>query len=62
MLALEEQIVAGVAASAEGDLGGELVIGASTGPAAIAVPVALCEFQRENPDVRVFLRYLTPTR
>jgi DNA-binding transcriptional LysR family regulator len=47
--------VAGVAASTEGDLGGELVIGASTGPAAIAVPVALCEFQHENPDVRVFL-------
>lgn len=55
MLALEDQIVAGVAASTEGELGGELVIGASTGPAAIALPVALCEFQRENPDVRVFL-------
>src|SRR3972149_1234346 len=25
------------------------------GPAAIAIPVALCEFQHENPDVRVFL-------
>ena len=55
MLALEDQIVAGVAASTEGELGGELVIGASTGPAAIAVPVALCEFQHENPEVRVFL-------
>ena len=55
MLALEDQIMAGVAASAEGELAGELIIGASTGPAAIAVPVALCEFQRENPDVRVFL-------
>jgi DNA-binding transcriptional LysR family regulator len=55
MLALEDQIVAGVASSTEGELGGELVIGASTGPAAIAVPVALCEFQHENPDVRVFL-------
>ena len=55
MLALEDQIVAGVAASAEGDLGGELVLGASTGPAAVVVPVVLCEFQRENPDVRVFL-------
>ena len=55
MLALEDQIVAGVAASTEGELGGELVIGASTGRAAIAVPVALCEFQHENPDVRVFL-------
>ena len=55
MLALEDQIVAGVAASVEGALAGELVLGASTGPAAIAVPVALCEFQHENPDVRVFL-------
>jgi DNA-binding transcriptional LysR family regulator len=55
MLALEDQIMAGVAASAEGELAGELIIGASTGPAAIAVPVALCEFQHENPDVRVFL-------
>ena len=55
MLALEDQIVAGVAATAEGDLAGDLVLGASTGPAAIAVPVVLCEFQRENPDVRVFL-------
>ena len=55
MLVLEDQIVAGVAASAEGDLGGELVLAASTGPAAVVVPVVLCEFQRENPDVRVFL-------
>ena len=30
-------------------------IGASTGPAAIAVPVLLCEFQRLNPDVKVAL-------
>ena len=55
MLALEEQIVAGVSASGEGELAGDLVLGASTGPAAIAVPVLLCEFQRDNPDVRVFL-------
>ena len=55
MLALEDQIVAGVAASSEGKLAGDLVLGASTGPAAVAIPVALCEFQRESPDVRVFL-------
>jgi DNA-binding transcriptional LysR family regulator len=55
MLALEDQIVAGVAASSEGELAGDLVLGASTGPAAVAIPVALCEFQRESPDVRVFL-------
>lgn len=55
MLSLEEQIVSEVAASVEGELGGDLVLGASTGPAAIAVPVVLCEFQREHPGVRVFL-------
>lgn len=55
MLTLEEQVVAGVTASVEGDLAGDLVLGASTGPAAIAVPVVLCEFQRQSPEVRVFL-------
>src|SRR3990170_4070135 len=55
MLALEDQLVAGIAATGEGELAGELVLGASTGPAAIAIPVALGEFQRQNPDVRVFL-------
>ena len=55
MLALEDQLVAEVGATGEGALAGDLVLGASTGPAAIAVPVVLCEFQRENPDVRVFL-------
>ena len=55
MLSLEEQMITEVAASAEGELAGDLVLGASTGPAAIAVPVVLCEFQREHSDVRVFL-------
>jgi DNA-binding transcriptional LysR family regulator len=55
MLALEDQIVARVSASAEGALAGDLVVGASTGPAAIAVPVLLCRFQQENPEVRVYL-------
>ena len=55
LLALEEQIVSDVVSSAEGDLTGDLVLGASTGPAAIVVPVLLCEFQRANPGVRVFL-------
>jgi LysR family transcriptional regulator, transcriptional activator of the cysJI operon len=55
MLALEDQLVAEVAASAEGDLAGDLVLGASTGPAAVVVPVVLGEFQRQNPAVRVFL-------
>ncbi len=55
MLALEDQLVTEMAASGEGELAGDLVLGASTGPAAIAVPLVLCEFQQLNPDVRVFL-------
>jgi LysR family transcriptional regulator, transcriptional activator of the cysJI operon len=55
MLALEDQLVIEVAASVEGAVAGDLVLGASTGPAAVAVPVVLCEFQREHPEVRVFL-------
>ena len=55
MLALEDQLVAEVAASGAGALAGDLVLGASTGPAAVVVPVVLGEFQRQNPDVRVFL-------
>lgn len=55
MLALEEQIVSDVAATTEGELTGDLVLGASTGPAAIAVPLLLAEFQHENPGTRVFL-------
>src|SRR5918997_520442 len=53
--ALEDQLVADVAASSEGELAGDLVLGASTGPAAIAVPLLLGEFQREHPEVRVYL-------
>src|SRR3972149_3284156 len=52
LLALEEQLLGEVAAEAEGALTGALSIGASTGPAAIVVPLLLCEFQRENPDLR----------
>jgi len=55
MLALEEQLVSDVASTTEGELAGDLVLGASTGPAAIVVPVLLGEFHREHPGVRVFL-------
>ena len=55
MLALEEQLLDDVAAGAEGELTGTLQIGASTGPAAIVVPLLLCEFQQENPSVKVAL-------
>ncbi len=55
LLALEEQLVDEVVADSDGELGGDLRIGASTGPAAIAVPLLLCEFQRANPGVHVLL-------
>ena len=55
LLALEEQLVSDVAATSEGALEGELVIGASTGPAAIVMPLLLCEFQLANPGVHVVL-------
>jgi DNA-binding transcriptional LysR family regulator len=55
LLALEEQLLDDVAGDAGGELTGELSIGASTGPAAIAVPLLLCEFQRSHREVRVAL-------
>lgn len=55
LLALEEQLVVEVAGDGDGALGGDLKLGASTGPAAIAVPLLLCEFQRLNPGVHVQL-------
>ena len=55
MLALEEQLLEDVASGTEGELTGTLQIGASTGPAAIVVPLLLCEFQRESPSVKVAL-------
>jgi DNA-binding transcriptional LysR family regulator len=55
LLALEQQLVEEVAGEADGDLRGQLAIGAATGPGATVVPVLLCEFQRENPEVRVEL-------
>ena len=55
LLSLEEQIESDVAATVEGELQGNLVLGASTGPAAIVVPLLLGEFQRENPGVHVSL-------
>ena len=55
LLTLEEQILDEIAGEGEGELSGELQIGASTGPAAIVVPLLLCEFQREHSDVKVVL-------
>lgn len=55
LLALEEQLLDELAGEGEGDLVGELRLGASTGPAAIVVPLLLCEFQQANPGVKVSL-------
>ena len=55
MLQLEEHLLDEVTAEGAGELGGLLSIGASTGPAAIVVPLLLCEFQRLNAAVRVSL-------
>jgi DNA-binding transcriptional LysR family regulator len=54
MLALEEQLLEEVAAD-DGRIGGRLAIGASTGPGAHLVPLLLCEFQAQHPDLHVAL-------
>jgi DNA-binding transcriptional LysR family regulator len=54
MLALEEQLLEEVAAE-DGRIGGTLAIGASTGPGAHLVPLLLCEFQAQHPDLHVAL-------
>jgi len=55
LLSLEEQLLDELAGEGEGELAGELQLGASTGPAAIVVPLLLCEFQRAHPGVKISL-------
>jgi DNA-binding transcriptional LysR family regulator len=55
MLALEGQLIEELDAGVEGELGGTLEVGASTGPGSTVVPVLLCEFQHEYPGVAVSL-------
>src|SRR5215210_16983 len=55
LLALEAQLLDELAGEGEGELSGELQLGASTGPAAIVVPLLLCEFQRAHPGVTISL-------
>jgi DNA-binding transcriptional LysR family regulator len=55
LLALEQQLVEEVAGEPDGELRGELAIGAATGPGATVVPLLLSEFHRQNPAVRVEL-------
>ena len=54
LLSLEEQVLEELSRP-EGPLQGTLEIGASTGPAAIVLPLLLCEFQRANPGLHVAL-------
>ncbi|MFN2467573.1 MAG: selenium metabolism-associated LysR family transcriptional regulator [Gaiellaceae bacterium] len=55
LLALEEQLVEEVAADGDGELGGTLSIGASTGPGGSVVPVLLAQFQHSHPALSVAL-------
>jgi len=55
LLTLEEQLVEDVVGDTAAELAGAISIGASTGPAAIVVPLLLCEFQHANPAVKVSL-------
>jgi DNA-binding transcriptional LysR family regulator len=55
LLSLEKQVLDEVVSGAVGELAGSLSIGASTGPAAVVVPVLLCEFQQAHSAVRVAL-------
>ena len=55
LIQLEQQLLEEVAGGDEQAVGGRLEIGASTGPAAIAVPLLLCEFHGENPEVKIEL-------
>src|ERR1041385_8663342 len=55
LLALEGQLLDELDAGSEGELGGTLHVGSSTGPGSTVVPVLLCEFQREHPGVAVSL-------
>ena len=55
LLALEGQLLDELEAGGEGELGGTLEVGASTGPGSTVVPVLLCDFQRANPGVAISL-------
>ena len=55
LLALEEQLLSDLTDPQEGPLTGTLEIGASTGPAAIVMPLLLCEFHGENPSLDIRL-------
>jgi DNA-binding transcriptional LysR family regulator len=53
LLALEQEVLEGVASEGDAELSGVLALGASTGPAHLILPLLLCEFQAAHPAVRV---------
>jgi len=55
LIALEQQLLVELGEEAEGELGGRLEIGASTGPGGSVLPVVLGEFQQLHPQVHVAL-------
>lgn len=55
LIMLEEQLQSEVASVEEGELRGRLEIGSSTGPGERALPLLLCEFQRQSPAVAISL-------
>jgi DNA-binding transcriptional LysR family regulator len=55
ILQLEHQLDEELAREETGELRGTLAIGASTGPGGHLVPILLCEFQREHPELSVSL-------
>src|SRR3954467_12306018 len=55
LLALEEHLLEELQADDEGAVSGTLELGASTGPGGTVVPLLLCEFHEQHPDVRVRL-------
>ncbi|HEY8777285.1 MAG TPA: LysR family transcriptional regulator, partial [Gaiellaceae bacterium] len=55
LLAAEEHLLEDLDADDEGAITGTLELGASTGPGGTVVPLLLCEFQEQQPEVRVRL-------
>jgi DNA-binding transcriptional LysR family regulator len=55
VLAAEEHLLEELDADEEGAITGTLELGASTGPGGTVVPLLLCEFQEQHPDVGVRL-------
>jgi DNA-binding transcriptional LysR family regulator len=55
LLALEEHLLEELDADDEGAISGTLELGASTGPGGTVVPLLLCQFQEQHPDVHVRL-------